>query len=97
MRLDVLKQHGAVSREAAEALASAVRTWAGTTLGLAETGIAGPAGGTPERPAGLFYIALTDGERVVNERHMFDGARSENKMRCAEAALRLLLRYLSES
>lgn len=97
MPADVLKEHGAVSREAAEALAAGVREWAGTGLGLAETGIAGPAGGTAERSAGLFHIALADGDGVVSERHVFDGNRSENRTRCAEAALRLLLRYLSES
>jgi PncC family amidohydrolase len=95
--LGVLKEHGAVSSQTAEAMAVGVRDWAGTSLGLAETGIAGPTGGTPERPKGLFHIALADGERVVRERHVFGGDRSENKMRCAEAALRLLLRYLSES
>lgn len=94
---EVLKEHGAVSAEAAEALACGVREWAGTSLGLAETGIAGPTGGAEDRPVGLFYIALSDGERTVSERHVFGDDRSENKRRCAEAALRLLLRYLSET
>jgi len=93
----VLKEHGAVSQEAAEALATGIRDWANTDMGLAETGIAGPTGGTPERPAGLFHIALADGERVISERHVFHRDRSGNKLRSAEAALRLLLRYLSES
>lgn len=93
---NVLKELGAVSPEAAEAMATCVREWAATSLGLAETGIAGPAGGTAERPVGLFHIALADGERVVSERHVFGDDRSDNKKRCAEAALRLLLRYLSE-
>lgn len=97
MPVSVLKEHGAVSREAAEAMAAGVREWAGTSLGLAETGISGPTGGTAERPVGLFYIAMADGERIASERQVFGGDRSENKMRCAEAALRLLLRYLSES
>lgn len=96
MPVELLAQHGAVSKETAEALARAVRDWAGTNLGLAETGIAGPTGGTGERPVGLFYIALADGERVISERHRFGSGRSENKQRCAEAALDLLLRYLSE-
>lgn len=93
----VLKEHGAVSQESAEAMAAGVRDWAGASLGLAETGIAGPTGGAPERPVGLFHIALADGERIVSERHVFGGERSENKRLCAEAALGLLLRYLSES
>jgi nicotinamide-nucleotide amidase len=96
VHIEVLKEHGAVSAQAAEALSAAICNWAGTDIGLAETGIAGPTGGTDERPVGLFYIALADGDHVVSEEHQFDSNRSGNKQRCAEAALALLLRYLSE-
>jgi len=71
----VLEEHGAVSREAAEALATAVRGWAGTDIGLAETGIAGPGGAGADRPAGLFWIALADSDGVRSERFVFDGDR----------------------
>lgn len=91
----ILKEHGAVSREAAEALASAVRNWAGTNIGLAETGIAGPGGAGPERPAGLFWIALADEDGVRSARYVFDGDRTENRQACAKAALRTLLEALS--
>lgn len=90
----VLEEHGAVSREAAEALATAVREWAGTAIGLAETGIAGPGGGGTDRPAGLFWIALADSDGVRSERFVFDGDRSANRQACAEEALRLLLEAL---
>jgi nicotinamide mononucleotide (NMN) deamidase PncC len=58
------------------------------------TGIAGPGGGTPDKPVGLVYIALVtpDGEWV--EEHVWDGDRSANKALTAEAALDLLHRYL---
>lgn len=90
----VLEEHGAVSREVAEALATAVREWAGTDIGLAETGIAGPGGGGADRPAGLFWIGLADGKGVRSERVVFDGDRSANRQACAEAALRMLLAAL---
>lgn len=90
----VLEEHGAVSREAAEALATAVREWAGTDIGLAETGIAGPGSGGIDRPAGLFWIALADTNGVRSERFVFDGDRSANRQACAEGALRLLLEAL---
>ena len=91
-----LTTHGAVSAETAEAMAQAVRTWAGADLGLAETGIAGPTGGSAERPAGLFYIALADERSVTSERLLADSDRSANKRACAHAALEMLLRRLGE-
>lgn len=88
---ELLAESGAVSREVAEALATAVRTWAGADIGLAETGIAGPTGGTPERPLGLFWIAVSDGHGVRIERFVFDGDRAGNHRSAAEAALRMVL------
>jgi PncC family amidohydrolase len=90
----VLNDHGAVSKEAAETLAFAVRSWAGADIALAETGIAGPTGAGPDRPAGLFFIAVATKDGVTSERFFFDGARSENKLACAEAALQMLLEEL---
>ena len=87
----VLISHGAVSREAAEAMAVAVRAWAGADIALAETGIAGPAGGGPDRPVGLFWIAVATATGVTSERFLFDGDRSANRKSCAAAALRMLI------
>ncbi len=93
----VLREHGAVSPEAAEALATAVRNWSGADIGLAETGIAGPGGASEERPAGLFYIAIADGRDVTSQRFAFEHDRSGNRSACAEAALRLLVRRVQAS
>ena len=93
----VLREHGAVSAEAAEALATAVRNWSGADIGLAETGIAGPGGGSEERPVGLFYIAIADGKNVTSRRFTFKGDRSGNRLACAAAALRLLITRVQAS
>ena len=90
----VLREHGAVSAEAAEALAVAVRNWSGADIGLAETGIAGPGGGSEERPVGLFYIALADGGGVTSRRFDFNDGRSANRLACAEAALQMLIGHV---
>ncbi len=91
----VLREHGAVSTEAAEALAIAVRNWSGADIGLAETGIAGPGGGSEERPVGLFYIAIADGKNVTSRRFDFADDRTGNRLACAEAALRMLVASVS--
>lgn len=93
----VLREHGAVSAEAAEALATAVRNWSGADIGLAETGIAGPGGGSEESPVGLFYIAIADAKSVTSQRFAFKDDRSGNRLACAEAALRLLVARLQAS
>ena len=88
--------YGAVSAETALEMARGARRALGADVGLGVTGIAGPTGGMPDKPVGLVYIALStrDGERY--ERHVWDGDRSANKARSAEAALDLLRRYLEE-
>jgi PncC family amidohydrolase len=91
----LLAEYGTVSREAAEALAIAVREWANADVGLAETGIAGPGSAEPDHPAGLFWIALADAGELRSERFVFEGDRSENRRACVEAALRMLLDRLS--
>jgi PncC family amidohydrolase len=91
---DVLKEHGAVSRETVEAMAQGVRKLFGAELGLAVSGIAGPEGGTPEKPVGTVWIAASLGERVVSEKLALTGARDEIRQRAAwrllVAGLRLL-------
>jgi nicotinamide-nucleotide amidase len=61
---DLIAKHGAVSEEVAKALATGIRLRTGATLGLAVTGIAGPTGGTEEKPVGLVHIALSSADKV---------------------------------
>lgn len=83
-------QFGAVSQEVAQAMAEGVRRKARVDFGLAVTGIAGPGGGSPEKPVGLTYIALASSGDTIVERHLWQGSREEIKDRTALAALRLL-------
>ncbi|NWJ45440.1 MAG: CinA family protein [Chloroflexi bacterium] len=92
--MSVLETMGAVSSECALAMAQGVRRLLNTDIGVSATGIAGPGGGTPQKPVGLVYIALSaDGyERV--ERFIWSGDRIQNKRESSEAALKILLEYL---
>lgn len=90
----MIEQEGAVSATTAKLMARGIRRVAATDFGLAVTGIAGPDGGTVEKPVGTVYIALAtaDGERVVC--HHFGGSRDEIRRLSASHALDLLRRHL---
>jgi nicotinamide-nucleotide amidase len=93
---EILGRHGAVSAEAARSMAEAVRTQAGTDLGVATTGIAGPTGGTPEKPVGLVYIALAHegGTEVQEVRFGTEPGRSGVKYLASQAALNMIRLHL---
>jgi len=85
----LLEMFGAVSREVAVAMARGVMSAAQSDIGVGVTGIAGPAGGTPEKPIGLVFVAaVTDRDERV-ERHVFAGDRAAVKRQSADAALAL--------
>lgn len=86
-----LERFGAVSEACAREMALGVRRVLDVEVSLATTGIAGPGGGTPEKPVGLVYIALATPEGVRCERHVFGGDRSVNKLETARRALEMLL------
>lgn len=85
-----LRQFGAVSAETAQEMSEGVRRVSGTDYGLAVTGIAGPGGGTPEKPVGLVYISLAMDGNTKTEKHQFVGTREQIKLRASQAALRML-------
>lgn len=89
-----LLQYGAVSEATAREMAAGVRKLLGADVALAVTGIAGPSGGTPEKPVGLVYIALDTPDRQICRCHIWDGDRAANKAHSAHAALALLHDYL---
>lgn len=92
----VLRTHGAVSQEAAEAMARGVRAALGADIGIAVTGLAGPSGATPDKPVGLVYLALADQVRgrVVRVEFGSEPGREGIKSLAAQAALDLLRRHL---
>jgi PncC family amidohydrolase len=94
VRRDTLCRHGAVSEQAAREMARGVKRAFRADVGLAVTGIAGPDGGTLEKPVGLVYVALAAPDGEWAERWVWAGSRWENKERSAETALELLRRYL---
>lgn len=94
VRRETLEAHGAVSAETAVEMAQGARQAFASDLALSITGIAGPTGGTPEKPVGLTFVALVAPQGEWVERHVWEGNREANKAASAEAALDLLHRYL---
>ena len=90
----LLEEHGAVSPQVASAMAENVRRISGATFGLGITGIAGPGGGTEEKPVGLVYISLAGMGDTQIEKNLFLGGRESVKQRSAQKALDMLRRRL---
>jgi nicotinamide-nucleotide amidase len=91
---ELIDTYGAVSAEVAEAMAEGVRRRADTDFGIAVTGIAGPGGGTEEKPVGLVYIALSDDAHTEHRKLILPGDRHLIRWRASQAALDLLRRRL---
>jgi nicotinamide-nucleotide amidase len=90
----LIKEFGAVSQQVARDMARGVRHKAKTDFGLAVTGIAGPDGGSEEKPVGLVYIALADAAHTSHKRFMIPGDRELIRWRASQAALDMLRRRL---
>jgi nicotinamide-nucleotide amidase len=91
---EMIQRHGAVSREVAASLAEGIRTRCATTYGLGVTGIAGPNGGSEEKPVGLVYIAVADGKSTEVVEKKFSGDRHRIRHYSAQQALDLVRRRL---
>ena len=89
-----IERYGAVSEEVALQMASGVREKLGAAVGVSVTGIAGPGGGTPEKPVGLVWIAVHASELKARRFHV-GGDRAEIRQRAAQAALEMVRRALS--
>jgi PncC family amidohydrolase len=91
---EIIARHGAVSNEVAQRMAKGVRDAAEVDIGLSITGIAGPTGGSPEKPVGTVFIALATKKEVFVRKFLFSGNRREVRKRSSEKALTMLLDYL---
>ncbi|MBN1907598.1 MAG: CinA family protein [Deltaproteobacteria bacterium] len=92
---DTLKQYGAVSHETAREMAKGVRERFNTDIGLSVTGVAGPDGGTKEKPVGTVFMGLAFDNKILSIKYLFRGTREEIKQLTAEAALENIRRYLN--
>lgn len=89
-----LKKYGAVSPQVVEEMAVGAKQLLDVDICVADTGIAGPTGGTPDKPLGLFYIGLSHSSITFNQKHIFSGDRTQNKTKAAHTALIMLKNYL---
>jgi len=90
----LLQACGAVSKEVAEAMAAGIRRMAGTDIGVSTTGIAGPTGGSQEKPVGTVWIGYADAHSTVAVRFQFGDERIRVKERASQAALEMVRRKI---
>ena len=95
VKLETLLTHGAVSAETAIEMARGARRVLGTDIAVSVTGIAGPGGGTADKPIGLTYIAVTAANYERVERFGWHGDRTGNKWASSEAVLQMLRGYFA--
>jgi nicotinamide-nucleotide amidase len=93
---DLIAQHGAVSEPVASAMAQGARSRLGTDVGIGITGIAGPDGGSPQKPVGTVAIAVDAGRAARVRTFHFTGVRTQIKFQASQAALDMLRRLLLE-
>lgn len=87
---ETLREEGAVSAACAAEMARGARAQAGSDIALATTGIAGPDGGSEEKPVGLVYIGLATAGETRTERYVFQGGRQQVREQTVKAAMQLL-------
>jgi nicotinamide-nucleotide amidase len=92
----LLAAHGAVSEPVVHAMAAGVRRLTGARYAVAVSGVAGPDGGTPEKPVGTVWLAVADGDAVQARRFLFPGDRAAVRQATAEAAVEALLALCGE-
>ena len=93
---DILKKYGAVSNQVAESMARGVKDKSNVDIGISTTGIAGPTGGTKDKPVGLVYIGISSQKNTIVKKFQFNGNRLENKEKTCNGALKMLFNFLIE-
>ncbi len=90
----LIHNHGAVSREVVEAMVQGVRQYFNTDYAVATSGIAGPEGGSDEKPVGTTWIAVVGNKGIVSKKYLFGGFRDRNIKRASLAALNMLRKLI---
>jgi nicotinamide-nucleotide amidase len=90
---EIIESRGAVSSEVAVALADGIRRRTGATLGVGITGVAGPTGGTPEKPVGTVHVAIADSSGSKERGALYPGERDRIRWQASQTALDLVRRY----
>lgn len=93
---DVLDKHGAVSQPVVEQMAKAIREKYKTDFSIAASGIAGPDGGTADKPVGTVWVAIATPEKIISEKFLFGNNRERNIQKTANAALNMLRKELEQ-
>ncbi|MFN2314975.1 MAG: competence/damage-inducible protein A [Bacteroidales bacterium] len=91
---ETIRLHGAVSEETVVAMALGIKHVTGSDYAVAVTGIAGPSGGTPEKPVGTVWISIASDSGIVTEKHIFADDRIINIQRSASTALNMLIKQI---
>jgi len=91
---DVIASHGAVSAQTVEAMASGCRELFKCDIAVSITGIAGPGGGSAEKPVGLVYVGLATASGMISRRFQWDRSRIQNKESSVRAAMEMILAAL---
>lgn len=91
---ELLSAKGAVSEEVAIAMARGCRSQLGSDLGVSVTGIAGPSGGTPDKPVGLVFIAVSSAKGDLCSRELYTGDRQAVRAQSATRALQMTIEHL---
>ncbi len=91
---ELIERHGAVSSEVAAAMAKGIRDAAKTDLGLSVTGIAGPGGGSEQKPVGLVWVGIAGKDGIKTADYRFLGDREQIRMKASQMALDIVRKYL---
>ncbi|MDY6990049.1 MAG: CinA family protein [Thermodesulfobacteriota bacterium] len=92
---EIIREHGAVSEACVRAMAMGVKRLAGTDLGLAVSGIAGPTGGTVDKPVGTVHLAMAWDDHVQCWKNVFQGSRGEIKEQASQEGLMRIRDHLT--
>jgi PncC family amidohydrolase len=91
---EILSQNGAASERTASLMADGIRKRAASDIGVGITGIAGPGGGTPEKPVGTVYISVDNGFKPMTERFMFGGGRQSVREQTVKQAMIMTIKSI---